>query len=102
MRILLDSVGQGQAHPNQRRVDLRPRHGERSRPGIGGPPGRIRRRGARNREGECHFCTGRRRWPSTALPVAVYRYRGLGRSNFFRPMPGSSALDMTELAHLVQ
>ena len=79
-----------------------PRHGDWSRPGIGEPPGRIRRPGARNREGECHFCNGRRRWPSGALPVAVYRDRGLGRSNFFRPMPGSSALDITELAHLVQ
>ena len=79
-----------------------PRHGDWSRPGIGGPPGMIRRPGARNREGECHFGTGRRRWPSAALPVAVYRYRGLGRSNFFRPVPGSRALDMTELAHLVQ
>ena len=78
-----------------------PRHGEWSRPGIGGPPGMIRRPGARNRGG-CHFCNGRRRWPYLALPVAVYRDRGLGRSNFFRPMPGSSALDITELAHLVQ
>ena len=78
------------------------RHGEWSRPGIGGPPGMIRRRGARNREGECHSCNGHRRWPSAALPVAVYRDRGLGRSNFFRPMPGSRALDITELAHLVQ
>ena len=56
---------------------------------------------ARNREGECHSCIGRHRWPYLALPVAVYRDRGLGRSNFF-PMPGSRALDMTELAHLVQ
>ena len=39
---------------------------------------------ARNREGECHFCIGRHRWPSAALPVAVYRDRGPGRSNFFR------------------
>ena len=74
----------------------------RDRSAVGGPPGMIRRRGARNREGECHFCNGRRRWPSAALPVAVYRDRGLGRSNFFRPMPGSRALDITELAHLVQ
>ena len=65
-------------------------------------PGCIRRRGARNRDGECHSCNGRRRWPSVALPVAVYRDRGPGRSNFFRPLPGSSALDITELAHLVQ
>ena len=103
MRILSDSEGQGQAHPNQRRVDRRPCS----------TPWRMEptwyRRTARDdtatgsaEPGGCHFCNGRRRWPYLALPVAVYRDRGLGRSNFFRPMPGSRALDITELAHLVQ
>ena len=29
--------GEGQPHPDQRRVDRRPRHGNGSRPGVGGP-----------------------------------------------------------------
>ena len=29
--------GQGQPHPDQRRVDCGPRHGNGSRPGVGGP-----------------------------------------------------------------
>ena len=40
--------------------------------------------------------------PRSWATGAVYRDRGLDRSNFFRPMPGSRALDITELAHLVQ
>ena len=36
--------GEGQPHPDQRRVDCGPRHGNGSRPGVGGPAFRGRGR----------------------------------------------------------
>ena len=43
-RIAAALPGEGQSHPDQRRVDRGPRHGNGSRPGVGGPAFRGRGR----------------------------------------------------------
>ena len=43
-RIAAALRGQGQSHPDQRRVDCGPRHGDRSGPGVSGPAFRGRGR----------------------------------------------------------